>query len=104
VVRDEPRPQVDDGTGSGGMIWGPAGGSVWSTPTVDPIRRALYVATGNAYSGPEPKTTDALVALDLADGGLRWVQQMTINDVGITPCSTPGQKQACRSGAPDHHF
>lgn len=101
---DEPRPRMDDGTGRGFMLWGPAGGAVWATPTVDPVRRLLYVATGNAYSGPEPKTTNALMAMDLADGAIRWVQQMSTNDVGTIPCQTPGQKQACKSGAPDHDF
>ena len=101
---DEPRPRVDDGTGRGFMLWGPAGGSVWSTPTIDPVRRSLYVATGNAYSGPEPATTNALIAMSLADGEIRWVQQMSSNDVGTIPCQTPGQKQACKSGAPDHDF
>ncbi len=29
----------------------PAGADVWATPTLDVRRRALYVATGNAFSG-----------------------------------------------------
>jgi polyvinyl alcohol dehydrogenase (cytochrome) len=45
--------------------WAPAGGGIWSTPTIDPKRRALYVGTGDAYTTPAPKNTDAVMALDL---------------------------------------
>ena len=31
--------------------WGPAGGAIWSAPTIDVKRGALYVGVGNTYSG-----------------------------------------------------
>ena len=42
-----------------------------SPPTIDAKRRALYVGTGDAYSEPASKSTDAIVALDLDSGRVR---------------------------------
>ena len=59
------------GTSTAGVpLWGPSGSAVWSAPTIDPARRRLYVATGNAYSGPAPSTSNAVVALALDTGGI----------------------------------
>ena len=32
--------------------WGPSGGAIWSAPTIDVKRGAIYVGVGSAYSGP----------------------------------------------------
>ena len=48
---------------------------MWSSPTLDLKRGLIYVATGNGYSDPEIKTADALVAMDLTTGEIRWSQQ-----------------------------
>src|SRR5438552_18077544 len=58
------------------QMWGPAGGAVWSAPTIDAKRRWLYVGTGNAYSEPDPGTTDAVLALELDSGKIAWTRQM----------------------------
>ena len=42
--------------------FGPAGGGVWSAPTIDAKRRLVYVATGNGYAEPAQPTTDAVLA------------------------------------------
>ena len=39
-------------TSKGTQLWGPAGAGVWSSPTIDLKRRAVYVATGNGYTEP----------------------------------------------------
>jgi polyvinyl alcohol dehydrogenase (cytochrome) len=103
TIPDPPRPTVDDGSGSGRMLQGPSGAGVWSAPTVDPVARAVYVGTGNAYTGPEPATSDAVMAFDLDDGHVRWVQQMTRNDLVYVPCKTPETPWKCDLG-PDHDF
>jgi polyvinyl alcohol dehydrogenase (cytochrome) len=64
------------------------GGAVWSTPAVDVADGALYVGTGNAYSGTAAPTTDAIVKLDLATGAQRGAFQATSGDVFSS--STPG--------------
>jgi polyvinyl alcohol dehydrogenase (cytochrome) len=71
-------PATQIGTKEGGRpVFGPAGASVWATPTIDPARRLLYVATGNAYSGPKPflARAEAILALDLDTGKVRWELQ-----------------------------
>ena len=36
----------------GTQLWGPSGAAVWSSPTIDPKKRAVYVTTGDSYSDP----------------------------------------------------
>ena len=63
------------GTNSRGVeIYGPSGGAVWSAPTIDAGRAALYVGTGNQLTGPAVEVSDAVVALDLKSGRKRWVK------------------------------
>jgi polyvinyl alcohol dehydrogenase (cytochrome) len=51
------------------------------------LRGLLYVATGDNYSRPATKTSDAIVALSLADGQIVWSQQATQGDVFNSSCS-----------------
>jgi polyvinyl alcohol dehydrogenase (cytochrome) len=56
------------------------GASVWSSsPTVDRKRKQLYVTTGNNYAAPggglasvEGNYVDAVIALDLTTGAIKW--------------------------------
>lgn len=59
----------------GTQLWGPAGGGVWNTATIDAKLHALYVGTGNACVEPAPERTDALLALDLDTGKVLRVAQ-----------------------------
>ena len=52
---------------NGQDAFGPAGGGIWSSPTVDVKRRSVYVATGNAYADPSQPMTDAVIAMDIDD-------------------------------------
>ena len=61
---DEPKPRGEEQRRACQM-WGPAGGGIWSSPTVDAKRSVVYVATGNGYADPPQRLTDAVVALDL---------------------------------------
>ncbi|MBS1818612.1 MAG: PQQ-binding-like beta-propeller repeat protein [Acidobacteria bacterium] len=83
---------------SGTQLWGPAGGAIWSAPTVDRTRGLLYVATGNGYNDPAAETSDAVVAYDLKTGRLRWSRQVTPNDAYIVGC---GATAAVRENCPD---
>jgi polyvinyl alcohol dehydrogenase (cytochrome) len=53
---------------------GPGCADVWSSPTVDAERRLVYVGTGNCVTSPQGygKFAEAVVALDLDDGTVRW--------------------------------
>jgi polyvinyl alcohol dehydrogenase (cytochrome) len=61
------------------QYYGPSGATVWSSPTLDLKRNLLYVATGNGYSDPPVNTADAVVAMDLGTGTIRWSQQATLD-------------------------
>jgi polyvinyl alcohol dehydrogenase (cytochrome) len=47
---------------AGTEVWGPAGVSIWSSPTIDPLRGALYFGTGVNYTQPATKTSDAVLS------------------------------------------
>lgn len=66
--------------------WGPAGGGIWSSPTIDPRRGAVYVSTGNGYADPPQPMTDAVIALDIQSGKVRWVRQLLANDGWTLGC------------------
>jgi polyvinyl alcohol dehydrogenase (cytochrome) len=66
--------------------WGPAGGGVWNSPTIDPKNHALYVGTGDAYTEPAPPTTDGLMAINLDTGKVLWSVQDTENDAWLSGC------------------
>ncbi|HXH24687.1 MAG TPA: PQQ-binding-like beta-propeller repeat protein, partial [Vicinamibacterales bacterium] len=84
TIAESPAPRGRNTAGV--QRWGPSGGAIWAAPTIDPARRAVYVATGNNYSGPPAATTDAVIAMDLGDGRIRWTFQPTPNDVFVGGC------------------
>jgi polyvinyl alcohol dehydrogenase (cytochrome) len=101
MIPDEPRPR---GTSTAGVtLWGPAGAAIWSAPTVDGRRRVVYVATGNAYSAPASPSSDAVVAMDLDTGRIRWVRQTTPGDVYLSGCR-PGNPNCPEANGPDLDF
>jgi polyvinyl alcohol dehydrogenase (cytochrome) len=99
-----PDPLQRRGTSTAGVpLWGPSGSGIWSAPTIDEGRRRLYVATGNAYSGPAHGSTDAIVALDLDTGSIRWTRQVTPGDVYVSNCRA-GNPNCPEVNGPDHDF
>lgn len=98
-------PQKTAVTAIGTQLWGPSGAAVWSQPTVDPAAGVLYVTTGDSYSAPAAPTSDAVVAMDLATGNIRWHWQATADDAFSLACvaalADPGVKKTC---GPDIDF
>lgn len=106
---------------SGGAIWG-------SAPAIDPKRGQVYIATGNNYSVPpsvlacvaaagnDPDLQracipaddyfDAIVALDLATGAIRWATLALPYDAWTVSCIPfLGDGSNCPSPAgPDYDF
>ena len=78
------KPQGDRGDGQ--QMWGPSGAPIWNSPSIDEKRGVLYVGTGEATSAPAEPTTDAILALDLKTGKIRWQYQATADDVFLTGC------------------
>lgn len=58
-----------------------SGVGIWSTPAVDTGRGLLYIGTGNTSSEPTAPMADALVALELKTGKVKWFKQFTEKDV-----------------------
>ena len=87
----------------GTQLWGPAGGAIWSAPTIDVKRGAVYVGVGNTYSGAPQKTTDAILAFDLKSGAVRWAQQMTPGEHDVFGC-VPGDVNCGDRPGPDFDF
>jgi polyvinyl alcohol dehydrogenase (cytochrome) len=84
--------------GDGKMLWGPSGAPIWSSPAIDEKRGLLYVGTGEATSEPAEPTTDAILAIELATGAIRWRFQATQDDIFLTGC------MANRSGLNCPHY
>jgi polyvinyl alcohol dehydrogenase (cytochrome) len=87
----------------GTQMWGPSGAPVWSAPTIDAKRGVIYVTTGDNYSSPATPTSDALMALEITTGKIRWVQQTTANDAYTSACRDHGPNCPEEQG-PDYDF
>jgi polyvinyl alcohol dehydrogenase (cytochrome) len=81
---EEAKPVRDRGDGK--MIYGPSGAPIWNSPAIDAKRGVLYVGTGEATSEPAAPNTDAILAIDLKDGRIRWSFQATEKDIFLTGC------------------
>jgi polyvinyl alcohol dehydrogenase (cytochrome) len=99
-----PEPKPTRKSPAGTQQHGPSGAGIWSTPTIDEKLGVLYVATGDNYSDPATKTSDAILAMDLKTGELLWSQQMTANDAFNTGCSTPQLTNCPEARGPDFDF
>ena len=82
---DEPKPTYK--TSAGTQQHGPSGAPVWSGPTLDLKRNLLYATTGQNYSSPATGTSDAVLAMDLNSGEIKWVTQVTKDDAWNGACS-----------------
>nr|MEA2798793.1 hypothetical protein [Phenylobacterium sp.] len=90
---------------AGTMMQGPAGGAIWSAPTVDPKRGLVYVATGDSYTEVDTKGADAIVAMDTKTGKIRWSNQVTEKDNFIVGCTDAVKPANCPSpDGPDYDF
>jgi polyvinyl alcohol dehydrogenase (cytochrome) len=102
TIPEEPLPTKKSATGT--QLWGPSGASIWNSPTVDVKRNVLYVGTGNNFSDPPTRTSDAIVAMDLQSGKVRWVRQMTASDAWTVACRLPDRTNCADSNGPDFDF
>ena len=102
TIPEAPRPTKKNGLGT--QLHGPSGAAVWSAPTIDVQRQALYVSTGDNYSDPPSETSDAILAFDLATGRMLWHWQATANDSYVVSCFSPDKANCPESNGPDHDF
>jgi polyvinyl alcohol dehydrogenase (cytochrome) len=99
---EEPRPTTRNKVGT--QLWGPSGVPIWSSPAIDVQKNAVYVTTGNNYSGPATGMSDAFVAFDLTSGTILWSRQTTASDDWNTSCRLPDQVNCTNKDAPDFDF
>src|SRR5690606_36928133 len=74
---------------AGTQVWGPAGASVWNSPTIDPKRGLIYVGTGNSYGPKVASTSDSILALSMKDGSIQWHHQ-EFKDAFMLGCPDQG--------------
>ncbi len=89
---------------AGTRLWGPSGAAVWSSPTVDLEARAIYVATGNSYSEPDSKYSDAVLAFDMNSGKILWSRQFTSQDRWNIACVAPDRANCPQDPGNDFDF
>ena len=84
TITEDPKPTRKSSQGV--QYFGPSGAAVWSAPTADLKRNAIYVATGNNYSDPPTDMSDAVVAFDIKTGKKLWSRQLMAKDVWNSGC------------------
>ena len=102
TIADAAKPTTK--TKNGVQRWGPSGAGVWSTPTIDEKRDAIYVATGDNYSDPPTRSSDAVLALDRGTGKMLWSRQMTPQDAFTVDCVQAVKTNCPDSNGPDLDF
>ena len=88
----------------GTQLWGPSGAPIWSSPSIDVKRNALYATTGDNYSDPTSRMSDAFMAFDLDTGKILWSRQMTASDAYTSACRIPDKTNCPESNGPDFDF
>ena len=94
-------PHIVGKTKAGRPMWGPSGASIWSAPTLDAERQAIYVGTGDNFSDPPTGTSDSVMALDMNTGKILWVKQLTAGDAFNVACVMPNKESCPASNGPD---
>jgi polyvinyl alcohol dehydrogenase (cytochrome) len=102
TIPEPPQPTKLNAIGT--QLYGPSGAAVWSAPTIDVQRGALYVATGDSYSNPAAETSDAIVAFDLTTGRMLWHRQTTAKDSFVVACLRADTTNCPDDPGPDHDF
>jgi len=102
VIPEEPQPVRKNSVGV--QLMAPAGAAVWNAPTIDAKRGMLYVGTGDAFTEPAAKTSDAVVAIDLKTGKIAWSFQAVENDAFMVGCVPVSTENCPKDLGPDHDF
>jgi polyvinyl alcohol dehydrogenase (cytochrome) len=93
VTPQLPRPLHKNSLGV--QQWGPAGGAVWNSPTVDTVRRAVYFGTGDATTYPAIETSDSVMAVNMDTGRVLWSYQVHKEDSFLVGCSARARTENC---------
>jgi len=102
TVQNEPKPFKKNSAGT--QMYGPAGGAIWSAPTLDLKRKLIYVGTGNSYTDVATLHSDAIMAFDMETGKLKWSNQVTPKDNFLVGCRQAGIGNCPEEAGPDYDF
>ena len=94
----EPKPFALNRLGK--EMWGPSGGAIWSAPTIDAKRGLVYVGTSNSYTDVPYDGADAVIAMDMATGQIRWKNQLLAHDNYINGCWLGGSRTVPAANCP----
>lgn len=98
-----PAPEKTRLNAQGAQNFGPSGAPVWTTPTIDEKRGLVYIGTGENYSSPATEMSDAIVALEIETGAVRWVRQTVAGDAWNGACGRT-EANCPEEGGPDFDF
>jgi polyvinyl alcohol dehydrogenase (cytochrome) len=99
---DVPKPTKKNAKGT--QLYGPAGAPVWSSPAIDAKNNAIIITTGNNYAEPTTETSNSFISLDLDNGKVNWIRQMTSGDAYISACRLPDKTNCPDADGPDFDF
>jgi polyvinyl alcohol dehydrogenase (cytochrome) len=85
-------------------LLGPAGAAVWAAPTVDRKRGLIYVVTGDSYTDVDTDGADAVVAIDMQTGYVKWKNQVTAHDNFVIGCGPNAAGNCPTTVGPDYDF
>ena len=102
TITEEPHKTKKNKIGT--QLWGPSGAPIWSSPSIDAQRDVLYATTGDNYSDPTSRMSDAFMAFDLDTGKILWSRQMTPSDAYTAACRIPDKTNCPDSNGPDFDF
>jgi polyvinyl alcohol dehydrogenase (cytochrome) len=102
AIPDPPTPSRKNSRGT--QLWTGSGAAIWHAPTLDPARRAIYVATGDAYTEPAHANTDAVMAIHMDTGKILWSVQDYENDAWLVGCAQEPNENCPKDLGPDFDF
>jgi polyvinyl alcohol dehydrogenase (cytochrome) len=102
TIRNSARPTRKNALGV--QMWGPSGAPIWSSPTIDSRRHIIYVTTGNNYSDPPTASSDAVIAIQMDNGGVLWSRQLTGDDLWNIACVSDTKANCPSKPGRDYDF
>ena len=99
------KPSQQGISSKGVPIMAPSGAPIWTAVTIDTVRQCLYIGSGENYTRPSTRTSDAIIAFDLHTGEKRWVRQTIPKDAWNAACVTLSSRANCpEEPGPDADF
>ncbi len=102
MIQQKPKPTRRNPSGI--QMFGPAGVAIWDSPTIDAKRKLIYIGTGDSYTDTQVDVSDAVMALDMATGAHKWVNQVRKEDNWLVACPEQTTGNCPKPTGPDYDF